>query len=394
LRLTGDLVCSVYHTTSPQADAAPPTASSGGDQSTAPPVVSSSNDALPAPIPPPDESEPYDVRRGAPLTLHMHLHAPTDADAMDPSVSGDGDGSSRTPKLRLHLQIPAAFKAGTSASVSRKLLCYGLAPTSVEPGVPQEGYPAALDASSVLKRLLAMHLPATAVLGAPISATGLSVSAQCRVWPHVHLTAAQSEARVHALVSRIKALTGYEATPPPPPLAHTRLGSAHLPHHAVPARRKVHAHASAAGGSPSSAYRTPGKAAGGELALAGHSSGRGAGPHTKSPDFTPLVLRSSSRSRNSITFGAATATATAGSLSFSPRATPLSLRGGGGRLASLALTPGQLGGAVALQAPRGLARFVSMHDKSRTGVSPASFDRLHHTAILTTLQVRSSLTHQ
>lgn len=120
-------------------------------------------------------------------------------------------------------------------------------------GVPCVGPPPARDAMTVLKQVLGGPLPspftsstastalanttfhqplsaAPAAAPAPAAVVPLATSA-CRPLPHSHLTAAQSEERVQALISRIKSLTGYDFTPPCAPCApgNVKVGSTHAP---------------------------------------------------------------------------------------------------------------------------------------------------------------------
>ncbi len=329
------------------------------------------------------------------LALEVSLCAPATSTTSIPSASAPA---------------PIQLRLSHSSALPARTLAYAVPrPSSaVTPGLPCVGPPPAKDAVRVLRELIAAPAPAAAMAtaaalaahsftpalqAAAASAATTLLHSSCRVFPHSHLTPAQSEERVQCLVERIKALTGYDYTPPCAPTASAaRLGSTHA----------TRPYAAARQGSSSGQMGSP---------LRGSSSGRSSGLGAAA---TPLPGRGrlGGVERGSVTAGelhfaiageeegggsAGTGAGSAGagsSLESSPAATDR--RGGGGQLGSF---PSLLSPVLSQAAPAGaftpapsvrrtISRYLSTCDLSRrSGASPAHFDREHHQGILTQMQV-------
>ena len=91
-------------------------------------------------------------------------------------------------------------------------------------GVPTVGPPAARDALATLRNLMTVPTASGVVAVANAVGAGLArankpasvavARVACSVLAHAALTPGESEARVHALVARLKDLTDYDFTPP------------------------------------------------------------------------------------------------------------------------------------------------------------------------------------
>jgi hypothetical protein len=321
--------------------------------------------------------------------------------SLAPTSAASPTGNPTSPAVvQLRLRHSAALPSETLAyAVPRPA-------AQVLPGVPCVGPPPAKDAMRVLKELMAAPAPPSATAMAPAAAAqgvfapALEAAAACggadaaplpsaslpllhstcRLFPHSHLTAAQSEERTQALVERIKNLTGYDFTPPCAPTAsRALLGSTHapkpfsarppLPHAArSPAPRGVHS-ASAPVVPPTPIVTTTTTAAAAttvyslencEQGISGNPSAGSSSHQASSP-------------------------------------APNERRGGGGQKGSF---PALLSPVPSLAAPAGaftpapsvrrtISRYLSSCDLSRrSGTSPAHFDREHHQSILQLIQVR------
>ncbi len=113
-----------------------------------------------------------------------------------------------------------------SAALEARSLAYAVPRVArdISAGVPTVGPPAARDALAALRNLMTVPTAPGAVavagaVGAGLARAnkeaGVSVArAACSVLAHAALTPGESEARVHALVARLKDLTDYDFTPP------------------------------------------------------------------------------------------------------------------------------------------------------------------------------------
>jgi hypothetical protein len=178
--------------------------------------------------------------------------APASQAAAEVSLAAPGTASGEVT-VRLVLRLPDGLELKTLAYALPRTRSKSLA------GVPTEGPAPAVSAMTLLRRLLACPVPAAAdaaavdkeaavastvqsllseiAVGAPSTAASAqavtatvarAVRAYCRTWPHAHLTPAQSQARVQDLVLKLRDMQAFDANPPEPPLAQTRIGSAHV----------------------------------------------------------------------------------------------------------------------------------------------------------------------
>jgi len=242
--------------------------------------------------------------------------------------------------------------------------------TAIQAGCVMVGAPAAVDAVTAVKALLAARLGSggldtaalapSLVAGAYTNSGGSAnngcvaieglMNAHVRVLPHAHLTASQSEARVVALVTTIRRCVEFPLEPPMAPLLPTRLGCSHVP------KAGSHDGRSAAAPAGGSMYATPTKRGGGGGAGAVEAPGSGS-------VWSPLTLATPSRRRPAVTLNYASGRA----LARAPTAT----RG-------LHFTS---------PAPCALARAASTLDLTRADRSPASYNPEDHAAAMRQLQV-------
>ena len=324
-----------------------------------------------------------------------------------------------TPPGGVHLNL-AQSHAITGPTLA---YCLPRPMNTIAPGIPTVGPCPARDAVAVLKQVLGGPAPpslstdSTNAIADTLFTPNLipgdtnnaikhipCATSMCRVFPHSHLTAAQSEERVQALTARIRDLTGYDFTPPQAPIAPSnRLSSTHIAKPCAPGgfrsdgldgNNQISAKQGRRSGSSSLCAPTP-------IVLNRAFSKRS---HSAAP-----ALATPSEDGEIITFSMAPVgmsgdkpfssplhSRNAGSLFPASSPLPFAGRGGGGQLGSM---PSLLSPVPSTAAPPGaltpastqrktISRFLSSQDHSRrSGASPAHFDREHHQTILSVMQV-------
>lgn len=208
---------------------------------------------------------------------------------------------------------------------------------------------------------------------------------RCRVFPHSELSPSQSEARVQAMLERLRALTGYEFYVPIASLAQTRLGSSHVPF------------MSSSSGTTSAAKNkikrdrrifSPLSMKGPGDTVATFASSNSSTVSFQGGVMSPQASSSTLFSPQQQT--AITPSGSSSALSFVTNASRFAATTPGGPLIRPQITTATLPCSLTPppQAQRALARFVSRYDKSRsrTIASPASFDREYHTPLLRSMQ--------
>lgn len=169
------------------------------------------------------------------------------------SLAASGLGASRVSTVGGQASIGSVkLVLAVPESLQPRTLAFEVPRPGVHANDPMVGAAPARSGFAAFKQLLAASLPSAAgavaasLQGALETAIGQGInvedasgvaastfissllSSHCRVWPHAHLTPAESEQRVSEMISKIKLESGYDFTFPVAALAQTRLGSAHV----------------------------------------------------------------------------------------------------------------------------------------------------------------------
>jgi hypothetical protein len=288
------------------------------------------------------------------------------------------------PNVSVAIEIPSSLDAST--------LAFDVPRLTMAANEPTVGPAPARNALKALKMLMEATTAAGGFSNRNVFDDNISekrvtpiAHVQCRAFPHSELSPSQSEARVQAMLERLRALTGYEYYVPIASLAQTRLGSSHVP------------------------FMT---------SSIGNTTGSKIKAKRDRRIFSPLSMRVPGASTSStinpsyITFqsGVMSPQTSSSSSLFSPQQTNAITPSGSSSALSFVSNASRLAGSMTPggplirpqvttatlpssltpppQAQKALARFVSRYDKSRsrTIASPASFDREYHTPLLRSMQ--------